>query len=249
MNVYKEQLRPGSGHILVKALTDGPTRVLKLTNIKNKSFMSINWEKNQNSANDESNIDSSLVHSPPPSTPSQTSKSIELYVNLTGGIGISLIQWLNQEYEELFYVYLKSLELNFDQNMIEQKLLLGIQSIQVCNQLINAFRQNLLLIQTNMKSVSHETTAARQNTASKELALKIDYLRKFRSPTNNYYQVYIEHLVFALSDVNLQIEERLLWKIIQFLGLNSIESNFEVSLSLIYHNLINYRITITIFYR
>jgi hypothetical protein len=221
MNVHKEQLRPGSGNILVKILTDGPTRVLKLTNIKNKSYLSINWEKpefNHNHDISDHQLDQNHQNSP-------VKKSIEIYVNLTGGIGISLIQWFNQEYEELFYAYLKSFELNFDQNALEQKLLLGIQSIQVCNQLINAFRQNLLLIQTSANSLQPNST--NRQAVNKELALKIDYLRKFRP--NNETQIYIEHLVLSLSDLNLQIEERLLWKIIQFFGLSNLESRSEVN--------------------
>lgn len=219
---------------MLKVLTDGPTRVLKLTNIKNKSYLSINWDRRDSheSTTSVSSLpsSSSASHSTivNPQTPAQQ-KSLELYVNLSGGIGVSLIQWFNQEYEELVYSYFKSLEVNFDRNSLEQKLLLGIQSIQICNQLINASRQNLLLVHTNSAGSAQSSSSlssATSNETHNELAVKIDFLQKFRL---NNSQVYIEHLILSLSDLNLQIEEQLLWKLIQFFGLNKLESRSHVN--------------------
>ena len=260
--VYRQQLRPGSGHLLIRTLSDGPTRVLQISNFKNKSYMSINWEKIEEAttqdASSSSSSSSSLDHL------SQSSgKTLEVYVNLTGGIGISLIQWLNQEYNELVYACLKSLEVTYDQTSVEQKLTLSIQSIQVCNQLINAFKQNLLCIQTmpfayhhaqqhsvssTSASATTTVTAAAGSTAApnssnqivkssssspqdflvlnkKQAALEIDLLRKFR---NTEGPIYIEHLLVRLDDVNLQIEEILLWKLIQFFGVNRLDRSNAV---------------------
>jgi vacuolar protein sorting-associated protein 13D len=229
--VYRQQLRPGSGHLIIRTTSDGPTRVLQISNIKNKSYLSINWEKNDLGDN-KSNIDSPTAVKQP-NTP--TKKSLELYVNLTGGIGVSLIQWLNQEYEELVYACLKSLEVTFDQTSLEQKLTLSLQSIQICNQLINAFKQNLLCIQTapfgtaNPSSSSSSTLSSSNQLVKsndvlllnkKQMALEIDLLRKFRHVDG---PIYIEHLLVNLDDVNLQIEERLLWKLIQFFGLSKFD--------------------------
>ena len=178
--VVKQQLRPGSGKICVSMTTDGPSRLIRISNLKNKSYLSINWEK--------------LDETRP------IKKSFELYVNLSGGIGLSVINWKHQEYEELLYAYFKSIELSFDQGQSEQKFILGIQSIQVCNQLLDATRQNLLYsIQTGAKH---------------DLALKIDFLRKFRP---DHSPIFIEHLVVNLLDMNVQLEEKLVWKLMQFL--------------------------------
>ncbi len=80
---------------MIKAFSDGPTRVLKLASIKNKSFLSINWER-------ESSAASSHEHQPTAASASsgKRPKSLEVYVNLSGGIGVSLVQWLRQEYED-----------------------------------------------------------------------------------------------------------------------------------------------------
>ena len=99
-------------------VADGPKRIITLHNLNEKKFTSINW------THERTEIDAKLV-------PGDKIKKMEIYINLTGGIGVSLINWLKQEYEELVYCYLKSLELNFEQTVIEQKLLVNVQSIQV----------------------------------------------------------------------------------------------------------------------
>ncbi|RMZ96835.1 vacuolar sorting-associated 13D isoform X2 [Brachionus plicatilis] len=178
--VVKEQLRPGSGQVSVSMSTDGPCRLIRISNVKDKSYLAINWEK----------LDESRA----------VQKSFELYVNLSGGIGLSVINWKQQEYEELLYAYFKSIELSFDQSQNEQKFILGIQSIQVCNQLVDASRQNLAYsIQTGAKH---------------DLALKIDFLRKLRP---DHSPIFIQHLIVNLLDLNVHLEEKLLWKLIQFL--------------------------------
>ncbi len=84
-------MKPGSGHLIVKVEQDGPTKVINICNIRDKSYLSINWEKNRNADND-LKVENSPIQQKP-------EISYELYVNLTGGIGISVIQWLNREYE------------------------------------------------------------------------------------------------------------------------------------------------------
>jgi vacuolar protein sorting-associated protein 13D len=229
--VSKQQLRPGSGHLIIKPYTDGPTRVLKISNIKNKSHLSINWEKTHS----EQSIDSPSLNTDI-ELKNKSSKPLDVYINLTGGIGISLIQWLNQDYEELLYASLKSFEITFDQNQLEQKFKLSIQSIQICNQLINGFKQNLLCVKTtsafssttSSSISSSSTTIATANPSTllnkNNNALEIEFLRKFR---NQDGPIYIEHLLINLDDLNLQIEERLLWKLIQFFGV----SNQKIELS------------------
>lgn len=217
--------------MIIKTFCDGPTRVLKISNIKNKSYVSINWEK-------QTDEDTHSLASQSSVGGGGSSKSLELYVNLTGGIGLSLIHWsTNQDYEELIYAYLKSLEVAFDQTSLEQKLTLSIQSVQVCNQLMNATKQNLLCIQTgavfNPAASSTNSSSGSSSggqlvksrnhneyllVTKKQTALEIEFLRKFRNLDG---PVYIENLAVNLSDVNLQIEERLLWKLIQFFGIMS----------------------------
>jgi len=114
--VARESLRPGSGSLSVEMITDGPTRVITVANINERSAGMIRWEKEKELAEEDVK---------------GLKRSLEVYVNLTGGIGISLVHWLDQEYEELVYGYLKSLEVNFEQDSMEQKLMLNVQTIQV----------------------------------------------------------------------------------------------------------------------
>ena len=206
-------IRPGSGNLMIKMNQDGPTKVLHITNIKGKSYLSINWEKNASARSPSNSIDF---------TPESKELTYEFYINLTGGIGVSVIQWLNQEYEELIYAYFKLLEVNFDQTIQEQKLILKIQSIQVCNQLLNSLKKNLLVIPMPQQSTVSEEAAY----SKPKEALKIDFYRRFRKEKI----LTIEHLIIDLSDVHVQIEEKLLWKFIQFLDVsNYIQSTSELS--------------------
>ena len=232
--------------------------MLSISNVKEKSYLSINWEqslgfnpKNNNiSNNDEedewshnNNINNN--NSSTASSSSSTTKSLEIYVNLTGGIGISLVQWLNHEYEELVYAYLKTFEVNFEQSALEQRCLLSIQFVQICNQLFNSLRQNVLLIQSSPGAQSTSTSAPTPSASGRQQqqqqqqqqsskVLEIDFLRRFRH--ENIFT--IEHLLITVSDIVLQVEEKLLWKIIQFFGIDRqktlssessvLEENFEV---------------------
>lgn len=92
-------------------LTDGPTRLLKITNVSEKAYSSINWKS--------SDEDETITKK----------KSLETYINLSAGIGISLVHWYNQEYEELLYGCLKSLEIAFDQDETSQKLMVTFRKI------------------------------------------------------------------------------------------------------------------------
>lgn len=213
--VSKKTLRPGSGNLCVEMITDGPTRFITVTNINEKSHYSIHWEPDNKK--DESTESKKL------------SKSIEMYINLTGGIGISLVHWLKQEYEELIYGYLKSIEINFEQNSLEQKIMLNVQSIQVCNQLLNASKHNLLYIHNSQNltsespSISNSTVSTQQAVKKLKPALHVDILRVFKHDNI----ITIKHLIVQLFDVNLQVEEKLLWKIIQMCRFDKTESTWN----------------------
>lgn len=136
IKVSSQSLRPGSGNLSLEMVTDGPTRVITIININEKNHSSITWKSaSSSSSSSEAKAkrdDVGLLRTNRAAGGSSNKgRSLEVYVNLTGGIGISLIHWMKQEYEELLYGYLKSLEVNFEQNSLEQKLMLNVQSIQV----------------------------------------------------------------------------------------------------------------------
>jgi hypothetical protein len=92
IKVNRQRLKPGSGHLRVNMSTDGPTRLLRISNIADQNYSSIKWMPITNNVSTLTKIDSNN------STKSAYSKNsnVEIYVNLTGGIGISCIQWHNQ---------------------------------------------------------------------------------------------------------------------------------------------------------
>jgi vacuolar protein sorting-associated protein 13D len=206
--VRRQKIRPGSGHLIIKMLVDGPTKVVNISNVKEKSYQSINWKMSI----DDPLIENNLIDSTNNNDNKHSSTIFELYINLSGGIGVSIIQWHNQEYEELAYAYLKTLEVNFEHSKREQKVILAIKSVQVCNQTINSFKQNMLLMEPTSSLSSKETLV---QSIKKQEVLSVDFLRRFRQ--ENIFT--IDHLIVNLADAIIQIEEKLLWKIIQFLGI------------------------------
>lgn len=255
MKVTRQRLRPGSGHLICEMYSDGPTRVLKVTNISpilHQTMQNLYKSLNINASSDNNTNEKIIIN--------EKNKSNEFYVNLPGGIGISLIMWLNQEYEELIYAYFKMFELNFDQTSKEQIIDLKIDSIQACNQLLNSQRKNLIYIQmptiTTLNEATNSTgknqlpqslssialpplqpvslptssssTFSLQATTTTTLAnlspiplkklqpaLSISILRQF-----NYENlILVKSFNVTLADVNLQIEEKLLWKLMQFMYL------------------------------
>jgi vacuolar protein sorting-associated protein 13D len=132
--------------------------------------------------------------------------------------------------------------MTYDKNKEEQKMLLNILSIQICNQLLNSLRKNLLYIQIpndlsqnldNTQNYDSPTstrigtsaavakyrnqlslTSAQDSVNKPASALQIDFARQYKYENITT----IKHLIITMFDVNLQIEERLLWKLIQFIG-------------------------------
>lgn len=181
-SISRQRLRPGSGHLIAEILSEGPTRLIRISDINELSR-----KKNQNSSE------------------RRDTKLLEFYVNFTGGIGISLINWTNQEYEELLYLYFNLFEVNYEKSVQEQKFDLKIDSIQACNQLLNSQRKNFIYVQRPLNVETPKNT---------EPALYLSLLRQFNNEMTNL--VMIKSLVVTIADTNIQIEEKLLWKLIQF---------------------------------
>ena len=212
MKVSRQRLKPGSGHLKCEMFNDGPTRVLKILNVNPLNYQTANHQ---------------IINTKDIEGGQQHGKTNEVYVHLSGGIGISLVIWLNQEYEELVYAYFKMIGLNFEQTESQRKIELKIDSIQACNQLLNSQRKNLIYIQmpTNSSiegfdggSLAMEKSRMIPSNPFKNYppALSVKILQNF-----NYENlILVKVLEIDLADVNLQIEEKLLWKLLQFIGFN-----------------------------
>jgi vacuolar protein sorting-associated protein 13D len=225
MKVSRQRLKPGSGHLKCEMFNDGPTRVLRIVNVNPIIYQQVQQLLHSLNNASNNNKDTEVGHD----------KTNEVYIHLPGGIGISLVMWLNQEYEELVYTYFKMIDLNFEQTDSQRKIDFKIDSIQACNQLLNSQRKNFIYIQMPTNSSIDES--------QKEVAIRLDRmltsvpLKKLppalsvtMSQKFNYENlVLIKELRVDLADVNLQIEEKLLWKLLQFIGFN--KENIQRSIS------------------
>jgi len=98
--------------------------------------------------------------------------------------------------------------------------------------LIDSVKHNLLYIQNSQsfQTIPSFQSSHSDNQLIKKLqpALHMDFLRLFKYENI----ITIKHLIVKLFDVNLQVEEKLLWKIIQMLGFDKIDhSTFDPNIS------------------
>ncbi len=98
--------------------------------------------------------------------------------------------------------------------------------------MIDSVKHNLLYIQNSQsfQTIPSFQSSHSDNQLIKKLqpALHMDFLRLFKYENI----ITIKHLIVKLFDVNLQVEEKLLWKIIQMLGFDKIDhSTFDPNIS------------------
>lgn len=194
------KLRPGSGCLGVQILADGPTRVLQITDCLQQSeedaerdWMLVEQKGGLRQAN-ASNLGTA-------SDPS----ALEVQIRLVGGIGISVI---NSVPEELVFISLEHIELDFLRTSKLETLEASVGRIQIDNQLF-ASPLPVLLYPSFPERGSKEETMIQQPTlhlsAAKELS-RLPNVEIFKS------------LDVSLRKMTLQLEEQLLLKLLQFFG-------------------------------
>lgn len=201
--VSRQRLRPGSGFLSVCVNTDGPTRVLQITDIKEKRVFTFVDEGAWLNVSDSSN---NVRRDEVQSKEMQITMSIPV-------VGISLIS--RSPPEELVYIYLSSVKLEvFMQNRSEM-LDLSIQDIQIDNQVFEAQCPVTLYVSPISRSSDPEEGARPAISISAE-----------KTPNKYSYNADIfKHLIIRVKNMSLIIDERLLLKLFQFIGWNSDESN------------------------
>jgi len=116
---------------------------------------------------------------------------------------------------------------NFERSAAEMRVALQIDSIQACNQLLNSKRKNLMYIQVPVV-FDAESEAASVAIMHRCPAVHIAFIRQFNAEQPNL--ILVKTVSVAVAEVNLQIEEKLLWKMFQFIGLEKDEMGDSESL-------------------
>ncbi|XP_073974267.1 vacuolar protein sorting 13D isoform X3 [Rhodnius prolixus] len=203
--VSRQRLRPGSGFLSVMIETDGPTRVLKVIDIKEKRRL------HQISEGGWYNVSCNL---PTRSQKEENESYQEIQVNINlPCIGVSLIS--RNPPEELLFARLSDLRFSTLITPAAEILDICIQDIQVDNQVFEA-QCPVVLFVSPISRTSDPDEAARP-------ALSIT---AERTPTKHSYNADIfRHLIISIKNMSLIIDERLLLKLYLFTRWNNSEEN------------------------
>ncbi|NXO05389.1 VP13D protein, partial [Rhinopomastus cyanomelas] len=197
-----QKMRPGSGVLAVRVIPDGPTRVLQVTDFNQR-------RSDRLSSEDELPVteqDLRKLKNP------DTEQELEVLVKLEGGIGLSLV---NKVPEELVFASLTRINVHYTQLSTSQVLELSVQDIQVDNQLIGTTRPFMLFLTPQMS----ENEPVETGPAVQVNAMKF--------PSKNALTDIYKHLMITARKFTVQIEEKLLLKLLSFFGYDRSEAEVE----------------------
>ncbi|XP_058711402.1 intermembrane lipid transfer protein VPS13D [Poecile atricapillus] len=198
-----QKMRPGSGVLTVRVVPDGPTRVLQITDF--------NQRRNDRSFSEGEELPVTEQDLRKFKNP-DTERELEVLVKLEGGIGLSLV---NKVPEELVFASLTRIHVHYTQLSTSQVLELSVHDIQVDNQLIGTTRPFMLFLTPRMS----ENEPLDLGPAVQVNAMKF--------PSKNALTDIYKHLMITARKFTVQIEEKLLLKLLSFFGYNQSESEVE----------------------
>eukprot|EP00118_Oscarella_pearsei_P023562 m.283468 g.283468 ORF g.283468 m.283468 type:complete len:971 (+) comp40670_c0_seq41:2177-5089(+) len=195
LSVLKQ--KEGTGALAVSVVADGPIRLVKIRDKipQRRSLPSI-----KRFASSPRSMESCADVEPA----AYADSSFQVIINLSSGVGLSVVNSLP---EELVYVALTGFEINYLSLKGEQLVEVIVQHIQADNQLIGIRQQSALLYRTP------ETKQTKRNEIS-TFSVHVNRAKALHPGVEIFKRVEV-----CLRPISLQIDERLLLKFIQFLGL------------------------------
>ncbi|XP_004411222.1 PREDICTED: vacuolar protein sorting-associated protein 13D [Odobenus rosmarus divergens] len=198
-----QKLRPGSGMLSIRVIPDGPTRALQITDFSQRKSDRSSYEVDELPVTEQ---EVQKLKNP------DTEQELEVLVKLEGGIGLSLI---NKVPEELVFASLTGINVHYTQLATSHMLELSIQDVQVDNQLIGTTQPFMLYV----TPLSNENEVIETGPAVQVNAVKFPS----KSALTNIYK----HLMITAQRFTVQIEEKLLLKLLSFFGYDQAESEVE----------------------
>uniref|UniRef100_A0A8D2B1Q4 Vacuolar protein sorting 13 homolog D n=1 Tax=Sciurus vulgaris TaxID=55149 RepID=A0A8D2B1Q4_SCIVU len=197
------KMRPGSGMLSIRVIPDGPTRALQITDFCQRKSDRSSCEVDELPVTEQ---ELQKLRNP------DTEQELEVLVRLEGGIGVSLI---NKVPEELVFASLTGINVHYTQLATSHMLELSIQDVQVDNQLIGTTQPFMLYV----TPLSNENEVIETGPAVQVNAVKFPS----KSALTNIYK----HLMVTAQRFTVQIEEKLLLKLLSFFGYDQAESEVE----------------------
>ncbi|XP_040317634.1 intermembrane lipid transfer protein VPS13D isoform X8 [Herpailurus yagouaroundi] len=198
-----QKMRPGSGMLSIRVIPDGPTRALQITDFSQRKSDRSSYEVGELPVTEQ---EVQKLKNP------DTEQELEVLVKLEGGIGLSLI---NKAPEELVFASLTGINVHYTQLATSHMLELSIQDVQVDNQLIGTTQPFMLYV----TPLSNENEVIETGPAVQVNAVRFPS----KSALTNIYK----HLMITAQRFTVQIEEKLLLKLLSFFGYDQAESEVE----------------------
>ncbi|XP_032057126.1 vacuolar protein sorting-associated protein 13D isoform X4 [Aythya fuligula] len=198
-----QKMRPGSGVLAIRVTPDGPTRVLQITDFNQRRNERLSGEGDEFPVMEQ---DLRKLKNP------NMEQELEVLVRLEGGIGLSLV---NKVPEELIFASLTRINVHYTQLSTSQMLELSVQHVQVDNQLIGTTQPLMLFLTPRMS----ENEPVEAGPAVQVNAMKF--------PSKNTMTDIYKHLMITARKFTVQIEEKLLLKLLNFFGYAQSESEVE----------------------
>lgn len=187
----------------IRVIPDGPTRALQITDFSQRKSDRSSYEVDELPVTEQ---ELQKLKNP------DTEQELEVLVKLEGGIGLSLI---NKVPEELVFASLTGISVHYTQLATSHMLELSIQDVQVDNQLIGTTQPFMLYV----TPLSNENEVIETGPAVQVNAVKFPS----KSALTNIYK----HLLVTAQRFTVQIEEKLLLKLLSFFGYDQAESEVE----------------------
>ena len=215
----RQKLRPGSGFLGVRVSTDGPTRVVQVSDMKQSKERSFakaeepDWLESKKPwlvSNDEE----STVRNREKAVCSSSLGELQVVLMLKGGIGLSLVN--KDPGEELVYICLTNIVIDYQSLPTAQLLDGSVQSFQIDSQVaVSSFPCVLFLSPSNKTDDSRHLPA---------IHFAINRAHSNVGSTNAEI---FRHCILTVKNVNLNIEEELLYKLCRFSNLLKSEDETE----------------------
>ena len=215
--VSRQKLRPGSGLLCARVTTDGPTRVLQINDVqqtREKSFARTDepdWLETKrpwlvtNEGRAGKKQEQGLV---------DRLDELQIVLILKGGIGLSLVS--RDPAEELVYICLTNIVLDYQSLPTAQLLDGSVQSFQVDSQVSDS----------TLPIVLYVSPSSRTDDSRHLPAIHFSISRTPPTVTNPNAEIF-KHLILTVKNVTFNIEEEMIYKIYKFLKLISEEVENE----------------------
>lgn len=187
---------PGSGILDVECFHRGPTLVVRITDRQKSCQTPAMYRSGQ------------LFHLQPPSSGCETNFNnvwnFELNVSMQNGIGLSFINGLH---EELIYARFQGIVLHVNRQGPTYQITGSVEVIQADNQLLTTDRWQVLFCQQDMTST--DPSLQESHVSVPALKLEMNW-----TPLEHYDA--FDCFRLKMCDLSVQLDETLLWKIVQF---------------------------------